>query len=143
VLSVDAMNFLLKYVLWISAESDLCKARVFIWAFAAIATSKEFYIFCDDPNCKRVGPFFWLSCYTLFIEYSCWFKFSRNMFTTPFPWYVKLIVSTYQFIVVLGGLYSHMNGLKLKEKKTRYNTIDPEVIVERTQDVLSGDNKKI
>ena len=75
VLSVDAMNFFLKYVLWISAESDLCKALVFIWAMTEIVTSKEFYFYIDDPNCKRMGPFLWLSCYTLLIEYSIWMKF--------------------------------------------------------------------
>ena len=77
-LSVDTLNFLLKYLLWVSAESDLCKARVAIWGFVAICTTKEFYVFMDDPNCKRVGPFLWLSIYTLMIEYSIWFKFSRG-----------------------------------------------------------------
>jgi hypothetical protein len=44
VLSVDAMNFFMKYVLWIPADSDLLKARVFIWAFTAIVCSKEYYV---------------------------------------------------------------------------------------------------
>jgi len=87
VLSVDSMNFFLKYVLWVSAESDLCKARVFIWAMTAIVTSKEFYVYVDDPNCQRVGPFLWLSILTLLIEYSIWFKFAPHCnFTAPFPW---------------------------------------------------------
>jgi uncharacterized membrane protein len=136
------MNFLLKYVLWVSAESDLCKARLAIWAFSAIAASKEWYIFCDDPNCKRVGPFLWLSCYTLFVEYSCWFKFSRGMFDAPFPWYVKIIVSVYFTCVILGGVYSFNNGRVLKEKKKMYDILDPEVTVENTQEVLSLSQKK-
>jgi hypothetical protein len=136
------MNFLIKYVLWISAESDLCKARMAIWAFSAIAASKEFYIFCDDPNCKRVGPFLWLSSYTLFVEYSIWFKFSRGMFDTPCPWYVKLIIATYAFFVVIGGVYAYFNGLKHKQSKIRYDTVDPEVTVESTQAILAITNKK-
>ena len=50
VLSVDTLNFLLKYVLWIEAESDICKARVAIWAFSAIATTKEFYLWMESPE---------------------------------------------------------------------------------------------
>lgn len=50
VLSIDTLNFLLKYMLWIEAESDLCKARVAIWAFSAIATTKEFYHWIENPN---------------------------------------------------------------------------------------------
>lgn len=142
VLSVDTMNFLIKYVLWISAESDLCKARLAIWAFAAIAASKEFYIFCDDPNCKRIGPFFWLCCYTLFVEYSIWFKFSRGMFSAPFPWYVKVIIVVYLALVILGGVYAYLNGRVLKQKKIRYDILDPEVTIEDTQAVLCITTKK-
>ena len=78
VLSVDALNFFLKYVLWVGAESDRLKGRVAIWAFTAIACSKEFFAFVDDPNNHRVGPFFWLACYTLAIEYSVLFKFAAG-----------------------------------------------------------------
>ena len=141
-LSVDTLNFLLRFVLWVSAESDLLKARVAIWAFSAIATSKEYYIFCDDPNCKRVGPFTWLSTYTLFIEYSIWFKFSRGLFDAPFPWYVILINIVYFSLVILGGVYAFNNGRKLKQKKIRYDTVDPEVTIENTQVVLLDNKKK-
>jgi len=139
VLSVDAMNFFLKFVLWISAESDLCKARLAIWAFAAIAASKEYYIFIDDPNCKRVGPTLWLCCYTLFIEYSICFKFYRGMFDTGFPDYVKLIHFVYFGTIFLGGVYAYFNSRNLKQKKKAYNTVDPEITVEDTQAVLKKD----
>ena len=135
------MNFFLKYVLWISAESDLCKARMAIWAFSAVVNAKEFYIFCDDPNCKRVGPFFWLSTYTPLIEYSIWFKFSRGLFDEPFPLYVKLINIVYFSLVIAGGVYAYINGLQLSKKKV-YNTMDPEVQVESTKSVLEAQKKK-
>lgn len=111
VLSVDAMNFFMKYVLWVSAESDLLKARVAIWGFTAIVTSKEYFEYINDPVSNRVGPFFWLSTYTLFIEYSIWFKFSRGLFDAPFPWYVKLIHVTYGSLFILGGIYAYSNGM--------------------------------
>ena len=142
VLSVDTLNFLLKYVLWVSAESDLCKARVAIWAFSAICTTKEFYIFMDDPNCKRVGPFLWLSIYTLLIEYSIWFKFSRGLFDAPFPWYVVLIDSVYLLIFLLGALFSYMNGGWDANPKTKLNFFNPEIQVENTEAVLSEEKKK-
>lgn len=132
VLSVDTMGFLLKYVLWVAAESDMLKARLFIWAFSAIAASKEYYIFCDDPNCKRVGPFLWICTYTLMIEYSAWFKFSRGVFDVPTPWYVKVIIVVYTSLVIIGGVYAYNNGRKLKLKKIRYDTTDPEVTIEST-----------
>ena len=131
------MNFFLKYVLWVSAESDVLKGRVAIWAFSAIVTSREFFSFIDDPNCKRVGPFFWLTTYTLMIEYSIWFKFSRGMFDTPFPWYVILIFITYSSLVVAGGLHAYYNGKdseyntkKLGQKK--YSLVDPDLQIEDT-----------
>lgn len=109
-LSVDSMNFFLKYVLWVGAESDLLKLRVGIWAFSAIITSKEYYEYLDDPNYTRVGPFFWLTLYTLFLEYSIWFKFSRGLFDDAvFPWYVKIIIVTYFSVVFLGGVYAYYN----------------------------------
>ena len=110
VLSVDALNFFLKFVLYIPAESDILKARVAIWAFTAIATSKEYYIFIDDPNCKRVGPFFWLSVYTIGIEYSIWIKYMLSEFDAPFPWYVKVINFLYFSLFIIGGIYSYYNG---------------------------------
>ena len=88
ILSVDSLNFFMKYTLWINAESDILKARVAIWAFSAIVTSKEYFEYVDDPNCKRVGPFFWLSTYTVMIEYGIWIKFSQDVFAFNFPGYV-------------------------------------------------------
>lgn len=142
VLSVDALNFLLKFLLWVSAESDLCKARVAIWAFTAISTTKEFYTFMDDPNCKRVGPFLWLSLYTLMIEYSIWFKFARGQFTAPFPWYVIVIDSTYLLVFLLGAIFSFGNGGWDSNPKTKMNVFNPDIQIEDTKRVLDQGRKK-
>lgn len=110
-LSVDTLNFFMKYVLWVAADSDLLKCRVAIWGFTGIVTSREYFEYINDPNSKRVGPFFWLSCYTLFVEYSIWFKFRRGIFDAPTPWYVQLIIAVYFSCFALGGLYAWNNGL--------------------------------
>ena len=86
----------------------------------------------DDPNCKRVGPFLWLSIYTLMIEYSIWFKFSRGQFDTPFPWYVILIDSTYLLIFLLGALFSYCNGQWDANPKTKLNVWNPDIQIENT-----------
>ena len=140
VLSVDTLNFFLKYVLWVSHESDLLKVRVAIWGFTAIVTSKEYFEYINDPNSNRVGPFFWLSTYTLFIEYSIWFKFSRGLFDAPFPWYVKLIHVTYFSAVTFGAIYAYNNGLASEKQKqsnkVKYDILDPDMTIENTNKVL-------
>jgi len=142
ILSVDAMNFFLKFCLWVSAESDLLLGRVLIWGFAAIATSREFYEFIDDPNCKRVGPFFWTSTYVVLIEYSIVFKFSQGLFVEPFPWYSTMIICVYISLILLGGVYSYLNGKHLDRQKKAYNITDPELTIENTSTVLAEGEKK-
>ena len=146
VLSVDSMNFFMKYVLWVGAESDLLKARVAIWAFTAVVASKEFFEYIDDVNCKRVGPFIWLSCYTILIEYGIWFKFSRGMFDAPFPWYVKAIAISYFSAVLIGAIIAFVNGQRKQvqesDNKRRINHVDPSVSIEDTSKVLAEHKKK-
>ena len=126
----------MKYTLWVVAESDILKARVAIWAFSAIVTSKEYFEYIDDPNCKRVGPYFWLSTYTVLIEYGIWIKFSRDIFALNFPWYVYVIFASYTTMFLLGAAYSYCNGgLQGKghdTQHTKYNLLDPELTIEDT-----------
>jgi phosphatidylserine synthase 2 len=88
VLSVDCNNFFLKFILWVPAEHDILKFRLAIWAFSAIAASKEYYEYMSNPYCYKFGPFVWLTCMTLLVEFSIIVKFGIHMFSEPFPWYV-------------------------------------------------------
>jgi len=137
----------MKFVLWVPAESDVLKARVAIWAFSAIVTSKEFFEYLDDPNCKRVGPFFWLSTFTVFIEYGVWFKFSRGMFEDVVtPWYVPVISYVYGFLVILGGIYAFSNeskGSDVYHSQVAYNLQDPELTIEKTEQVLEANKASV
>ena len=104
VLSVDTLNFLLKYVLWIEAESDLCKARVAIWAFSAIAITKEFYRWTENPD-SGPGPFTNLAIFTLTIEYSIWFKYyltDETLLSIAAPLHSKIIIGSYISVVLIG-----------------------------------------
>lgn len=107
VLAVDCNNFFLKFILWVPPEHKILQVRLAIWAFSAIAATKEFYEYVTNPYCKRVGPFIWLTCFTLLIEFSLIVKFGAQMFTQPFPWYVKLMWSTIGFFIVCGFFYAY------------------------------------
>ena len=123
----------MKYTLWVTAESDILKARVAIWAFSAIVTSKEYFEYIEDPNCKRVGPFFWLSTYTVLIEYGIWLKHGSDVFAMDFPWYVYVIFVVYTSIFFIGAIYSYnKGGFDHESSNTTYNTIDPALTIENT-----------
>jgi phosphatidylserine synthase 2 len=109
VLAVDCNNFFLKYILWVPPEHKILSTRVAIWAFSAIAATKEFYEFASNPYCKRVGPFIWLTTFTLLIESSIVFKFGATMFTAPFPWYVQLMWSVIGALLFAGGVFAYSN----------------------------------
>ena len=91
ILVIDCNNFFMKFVLWVPAEHDMLKYRVALWGFAALAASKEWYEFCSNDFCHRLGPFAWMAFYTATIEVSIVIKNSYDMFYEPFPMYVKLI----------------------------------------------------
>ena len=89
VLGVDCNNFFLKFLLWVPPEHWILKARLAIWAFSAICSTKEYYEYLTNPYCYRIGPFVWLCTFTLFLEFSFIAKFGAPIFTEAFPWYVK------------------------------------------------------
>ena len=111
VLAVDCNNFFLKYIIWVPPEHTILKVRLAIWAISAIASTKEFYEFITNRYCKRIGPFMWLTCFTLLIEFSIMIKFGRVIFHEPFPWYVKLIWGLLGQCMILGGIYAYRNQL--------------------------------
>ena len=93
VLLIDCNNFFLKFVLWVPAEHDLLKYRVFLWGLASIATAKEWYEYVSNKYCHRLGPFAWLAFYTSAVEFLTVVKCAEGQFTAPFPWYVKVMWS--------------------------------------------------
>ncbi|CDW78531.1 phosphatidylserine synthase 2 [Stylonychia lemnae] len=136
VLAVDCNNFFLKFIIWIPPEHKILQVRLAIWAFSAIAATKEYYEYVSNPYCKRVSPFLWLTCFTLLIEFSIIIKFGTQMFTAPFPWYVKLMWSVIGFFVLCGYIYAYKNDIKnnskdKKEKDARkYQLNDPVIEIE-------------
>ena len=74
-LGIDCMNFFLKFILWIPPNHNVLAVRVFMWGFGCVASAKEYYEFISNKNCKRLGPFVWVPCFALGVEFSIAIKF--------------------------------------------------------------------
>jgi phosphatidylserine synthase 2 len=140
-LGIDCMNFFMKFILFVPADHTLLKARLFIWACVSIAASKEYYEFISNRHCKRVGPFVWLACLCLGVEFSITIKFGRQMFTTPFPWYVQLMWAVIGSLMLAGWAYSYSNGRKQEKEEKRFDPQEPTIDIEPIY-ATSGDKKK-
>ena len=139
ILVVDCNNFFLKFVLWVPAEHDMLKFRVALWGFAALACSKEWYEFCTNDYCHRLGPFSWLAFFTASIETMLVVKNSHDMFHEPFPWYVKVIWTC--ITATWWGLMfvAWRNSLKHAERRTpgrEFNPYNPDL------DIIDHGSKK-
>jgi phosphatidylserine synthase 2 len=116
VLGIDCNNFFLKYILWVPANHWLLSIRLALWAFSAIAATKEYYEYTVNKYCYRIGPFVWLGCFTLLTELSIIFKFGQIMFIEAFPLYVKLIWLFIAILMLIGFFYAYSNERKNAEK---------------------------
>jgi len=128
-LGIDCMNFFLKFILWVPANHNLVLFRVFIWAFGCIASAKEYFEFISNKHCKRGGPYVWLPVLALGVEFSITFKFGREMFVEPFPWYVKVMWTILGTLLLAGGVYAYSNGCK-QIKRERHDPQDPRIDIE-------------
>lgn len=105
-LLIDCNNFFYKYLVWIPPNHDLLKYRILLWGWVAVATSKEWYEYVSNPNCKRLGPFAWLTFYVSLIELSSIYKFAleTKAFKELLPnwiWYCWSVIG----VVYYWGLY--------------------------------------
>lgn len=120
--------------MWVPPEHKLLQVRLAIWAFSAIAATKEYYEYNSNPYCRRVGPFIWLTCFTLLVEFSIIVKFGSDMFTAPFPWYVQVMWTVIGFFVLVGAYVAWSNERKYGNKywdiSSKFNLNDPQVEVE-------------
>jgi phosphatidylserine synthase 2 len=137
-LSIDCMNFFLKFILWIPADHKILMVRVAMWAFGSIASAKEYYEFISNKNCKRVGPFVWLLSFAIGVELSIVIKFGSSMFTEPFPWYVVLMWTFIFGLILFGQGLAFYNQLNKKKQETEesegYNLQDPAIDIEPVYD---------
>ena len=141
VLLIDCNNFFLKYVLWVPAEHDILKYRVFFWGLWSLATSKEWYEFISNPFCHRLGPFAWLTFYTCGVETFTVIKCSEGQFTEPFPWYVKVIWACIVVLMIWLISIAYLNQKRQEEAKssTQDKSVNP---YNPDLDIIEHDGKK-
>lgn len=116
VLSVDCNNFFLKFIVWVPPDHSLLKYRLCIWAFSAIASTKELYEYMSNKYCYRIGPFIWLATFTLLMEFSIIVKNGMVMFNEPFPESVKVIWTCIFLILCSGFIYAWINEKKAEKE---------------------------
>ena len=78
VLMIDCNNFFLKFVLWVPPEHKLLMFRVGLWGFCSLATSKEWFEYSQNDYCHRLGPFAWMTMFTIGIETMIVLKMSEG-----------------------------------------------------------------
>lgn len=122
--------------MWVPPEHWLLKVRLAIWAFSAIGATKEYYEYMANKYCYKFGPFVWLACMTLLVEFSIITKFGIHLFTQPFPQYVIVIWVVIGLLMLAGGVYSYLNKLKSEsnksksEEKASFNPFDPPIDID-------------
>lgn len=109
-LLIDCNNFFLKSLVWLPPAHGLLKFRIFLWGFAAIATSKEWYEYISNEHCKRLGSFAWLSFYVSLMELSAIVKFSAGQFTEPFPTWIVISWCIIGMMYLFGLFIAFKNG---------------------------------
>lgn len=124
-LLIDCNNFFYKFLVWVPPGHFLMQFRIFLWGFAAIATSKEWYEYVDNVHCKRLGPFAWLTFYVSLVELSSIIKFSTGYFTEPFPVWIKLSWFVLAALYSCGLYVAYKNGQR--SAKINYNPYNPEI----------------
>ena len=126
-LVIDCNNFFYKYLAEIPASHRLVAFRVFLWGFASIPTSKEWYEYITNPNSNRLGPFAWLTFYVSTIELSSVYKFRGEEFVGKFPIWIYAIWVILFSVYAVGFLKAFNNG---RTKKTAiFNLYNPQIEV--------------
>eukprot|EP00899_Mesostigma_viride_P018200 jgi/Mesvir1/26381/Mv16845-RA.1 len=96
--------FFLKTILWVPPPSPLNVYRLAIFFFLAIPATREYYQYITNEDCKRLGPFAWLTVAALILEVMACVKFGKGMFPAPWPTTVLLswsIVGVILFVFIL------------------------------------------
>jgi len=124
-ISVIELNaFYLKYVLWVPPPHPLNVGRLFLWVSIGMPGGREFYQFCSDPTCHKMGTMSWLSLSMFSTEALICIKMGKGMFpkeTPPYvfwPWVIFLIVGTVWAIVYFGYKAVKVEEIR-EERETR------------------------
>ena len=126
-LLIDCNNFFYKFILWVPHDHLLLKFRIFLWGFAAMATSKEWYEYVNNRNCHRLGPFAWLTFYVSAMALSGLVKIAGPECSIPLPTWVHVMWSC----LFATWLYLLQKAIKngKGEKRAEFDPYNPRVEV--------------
>jgi len=113
---IDLNAFFLKYFLWIPPPHPINAFRLIIWFLVGNPATREFYQYCFDKECKRLGTQAWIGFAMLFTESLLSFKYSDDMFYKPFPSDVKVAWTITFTILALWAFYLAIRSDKKKIK---------------------------
>jgi len=86
VILTNEMNaFFLKFLLWIPPSHPVNLVRLLLWWLLGLLATREFHHYVSDPSCRKLGTHLWVSVTGVLVELLIWIKFSRGIFTQPFP----------------------------------------------------------
>ena len=101
-LAAELNPFYLKSLLWMEPSHPIIVSRlagVFVCALPAV---RELYHYVHNPHkAVRMGQHAWLLFATVCTELLVIFKWSRGMFTEPFPTHIKWFFAVTSFVLVL------------------------------------------
>ena len=81
----DLTAFFLKFILWVPAEHSLNIVRLLLWWAVAAPATRELYLYCTDPNVRKMGHNLWLVVAMLTVEILVCIKFGHAMFEDAVP----------------------------------------------------------
>lgn len=115
-LTSEVVGFYLKYLLWIPPPNALYVGRSVLYAFAGCAGIRELYQYCVDPECRVIGPQAWILMATVLTEVLVVIKWSKGMFSAPFPKSVIIFWSIFGSFLIAFPLWRfYLNPANLKK----------------------------
>jgi len=123
-LAAELNPFYLKSLLWMEPDHPFVIARLAGIFLCGLPAVRELYQYVNDPRkAVRMGQHTWLLLATICMELLVIRKWSRGMFDTPFPTYVKVCwtiggILLVGYPIVRFGVPSARKYLRRKQKKS-------------------------
>jgi len=83
--------FFLKHLLWMPPENNLNLYRLILFMFITAPSLRQFYLYVDRDDIKRIGMQFWVMVAIVAVEFMCILKWSRGELDLTFPRHIVLL----------------------------------------------------
>jgi phosphatidylserine synthase 1 len=99
-------TFFIKHVFPMPAEHPICVTRILMLGLIAAPSTRQFYTYITDPQCKRVGTQCWVFIMITLSELILVTKFGRELFSQTQLWLVGLWLGLLVLVGCTGLLVS-------------------------------------